>query len=84
MTNSIHTISERVYNANQSWMYEKVQTNYGAKLRVQICRNAYEMASGQHQDRLLGLHCVQLELEALLEGMNDCNAFVDSPNKPGG
>jgi len=39
------TISERCYNQNQSWNYERTVNVDGTKLRVQIRRNAYDMQS---------------------------------------
>jgi hypothetical protein len=39
------TISERFYNLNQSWYYERIVEIKGVKLKVHIRRNAYDNQS---------------------------------------
>jgi hypothetical protein len=40
-----NVISERLYNSNQSWMYQLIVNIEGHKLRVSIKRNAYDFQS---------------------------------------
>lgn len=42
---TMKVISTRVYNQNQSWVFEKVVETYDQKVKVTIVRNAYDMQS---------------------------------------
>lgn len=59
------TISERCWNANQSWRYEHTVRVGQTVLRISICRNAYDFQSWGKVERWDGAKWQQVVYKAI-------------------